>query len=87
MSVFHGPQPGEKTDRGPNRRKGPKGALRMHRALLHEEAVARAEKKKGKKDEPVETVVEEPVESPRPPRKRRRRKVSGEGASLDKQDD
>lgn len=84
MSTFHGPQPGEKTDRGPNRKRGPKGAMRMHRALLHEEAVARA-KKKGEKDvvHVQPETIQADIPEARKPRKRRRRKVSDDqGATV-----
>lgn len=43
MSRFHGPQPGEKADRGPNRTNGPKGVMARLRQLKADEAEARNE--------------------------------------------
>ena len=41
MPQFTGPQPGYKMDRGPNRKKGPKGAMKMLRKIKREEAEER----------------------------------------------
>jgi hypothetical protein len=58
MSRFHGPQAGDKQDRGPNRRRGPKGALASLRITRRAQAegrneayqAAKAAKAAGKKD-------------------------------------
>ena len=58
MPQFTGPQPGYKMDRGPNRKKGPKGAMKMLRKIKREEAEERQKQNRANKiDEVMDEVI------------------------------
>lgn len=58
MSRFHGPQPGYKLDRGPSRKKGPKGARRLDRIRKRQEAEARQKLSRKSK---IDAILDETV--------------------------
>lgn len=56
LSRFHGPQPGQKLDRGPNHKKGPKGVRKMDNIKKRQEAEARQKKSRSLK---IKAIMDE----------------------------